>query len=118
MNTALKYDLRPTIHSDYNCQPIDPIRCIYNAVTRIIRNTGEVLNPNECVTPEQAIRAITLDAAWQCHMDDIVGSIEKDKYADFVVLDKDPMKVDPKEIINIKVLQTWFEGKIAYELKP
>ena len=44
LKTALKYDRRPSIHSDYSCQPIDPIRCIYNAASRIIRDTGEVLN--------------------------------------------------------------------------
>ena len=42
--TALNKGLKVSIHSDYNCQPLDPLRCIYNAVTRIIRNTGEVLN--------------------------------------------------------------------------
>ena len=108
LKTALKYDRKPTLHSDYNCQPIDPIRCIYNAVTRIVRNTGEVLNPKECITPLEAIRGLTIDAAWQCHMEDIVGSIEKRKFADFVVLDKDPMKIEPKEILSIQVEQTWF----------
>lgn len=44
MKSALDYGLIPTIHSDYNCQPIDPLRCIYNAVTRIMRQNGEVLN--------------------------------------------------------------------------
>lgn len=74
---------------------MDPIRCIYNAVTRKIKRTGQVLNSNECVTPEQAIRAMTLDSAFQCHMDDMVGSIERAKFGDFVVLDQDPMRVNP-----------------------
>ena len=117
MATALKYDRRPTIHSDYNCQPIDPIRCIYNAVTRIVMKDGTVLNEKECASPEEAIRAITADAAFQCHMDDIVGTIEKGKMADFVILDQDPMKIDPKQIINIKVEQTWADGNLVYDAK-
>ncbi len=48
---------------------------------------NEVLNPNERITVEQGIRAMTSDAAWQCHMDDIVGTLEIGKYGDLVVLD-------------------------------
>ena len=61
---------------------------------------------------------MTINAAYHCHMDDIVGSIEKKKCADLVVLDQDPMKIDPKEIINIKVTQTWFDGRLVYGELP
>lgn len=50
VKSAIDIGLRPTLHSDYNCQPIDPLRCIYNAVTRIMHGTNEVLNPDERVT--------------------------------------------------------------------
>ena len=40
VKTAIKYDRRPSVHSDYNCQPMDPLRCIYNAVTRVVKSTG------------------------------------------------------------------------------
>ena len=76
---------------------------------------GTVLNEKECVSPEEAIRAITADAAFQCHMDDIVGTIEKGKMADFVILDQDPMKIDPKQLINLKVMQTWMDGNLVYD---
>ena len=116
MKTAIELGLRPTIHSDYNCQPLDPIRCIYNAVTRIMRNTeGKVLNEKECVTPYEAIKAMTIDAAWQSHIDDIVGSIEVGKKADFVILDNDPLEVDPTKLIDLKVLQTWMNGRNTYK---
>ena len=39
------------MHSDYNCQPVDPIRCLYNAVTRKMKANGQVLNKDECLTP-------------------------------------------------------------------
>jgi predicted amidohydrolase YtcJ len=86
MKSALECGLTPTIHSDYNCQPVDPLRCIYNAVTRIMKDNGEVLNYKECVSPYQAVKAMTINAAWQCHMEDIVGSLKKGKFADFVIL--------------------------------
>ena len=112
--TALDKGLRISLHSDYNCQPIDPIRYIHNAVTRNIRNTNQQLNPAEAITVTQAIRAVTLDAAWQCQMDDIVGSVEKGKCADFVVLSKDPRQVPPMDILNISVAETWMGGVQRY----
>lgn len=43
MKSASELKLRPSMHSDYNCQPVDPIRCIYNSVTRKMKYNGEVL---------------------------------------------------------------------------
>jgi predicted amidohydrolase YtcJ len=76
-----------------------------------MREGGGALNAAERITVEQALRAVTIDAAWQCRMDHIVGSLEPGKYADLVVLDRDPGSVDPTEIGAIKVLETWFEGR-------
>lgn len=115
MKTAFDLGLKPTIHSDYNCQPVDPLRCIQNAVTRKIKRGGKVLNSDQCVTPYQAIQAVTINAAWQCHMEDITGSIEGGKLADFVILDEDPLKIDPNKIMHIKILQTWLDGKITFD---
>lgn len=102
--------LTPTMHSDYNVTPVDPLRCIYSAVTRKMKANNETLNPKECLTPYEAVKMMTINAAWQCHMDDIVGSIEKGKKADFVILDQNPMTVPESEIINIKVSETWMDG--------
>lgn len=113
-NTALKKGLRISLHSDYNCQPISPLRYIHNAVTRNIRNTEQQLNPAEAITVTQALRAVTLDAAWQCQMDDLVGSIEVGKCADFVVLDQNPYKVSAMDLIDITVLETWMAGIRRY----
>jgi predicted amidohydrolase YtcJ len=110
--SALNKGLRISLHCDYNCTPLEPIRYIHNAVTRNIRGTSEQLNATEAISPMQAIRAVTLDAAWQSQMDDIVGSIEKGKCADFVILDRDPTKVAPMEIIDIAIKQTWMGGQL------
>ncbi len=66
------------------------------------------------MTVEQAIRAATIDAAYHLSMEDKLGSIEPGKYADFVVLDKNPFEVDPLEIEEIDVVMTMMDGKVRY----
>jgi predicted amidohydrolase YtcJ len=109
--SALQRQLRISLHSDYTVTPLGPLRCVDNAVNRTMREGGGVLNPAERITVDQALRAVTIDAAWQCQMDHIVGSLEPGKYADLVLLDRDPYSVDPAEIGAIKVSETWFEGR-------
>lgn len=104
--------IRWTIHSDEMVTPMEPLRCIHNAVTRELwREPGSVLNADECVPVEAAIRAMTADAAWQCHSDHEIGSLEPGKLADFVVLADDPRDVDPKDLAGIDVLGTWMDGE-------
>ena len=60
---------------------------------------------------EAAIRAVTRDAAWLSHSEKEIGSLEPGKLADLVVLENDPRKVEPREISDIKISQTWMDGK-------
>jgi predicted amidohydrolase YtcJ len=60
-HSALAGGLRISLHSDYNVTPIDPLRCIENAVVRDMHEGGGVLNAQECITPIQGIRAMTID---------------------------------------------------------
>jgi predicted amidohydrolase YtcJ len=60
---------------------------------------------------------MTLDAAWQCHSDHEVGSLEVGKFADFVVLDQDPLTVQPETLGSIAVLETWLGGEQVFNLK-
>lgn len=108
--SALAAGLRISLHSDYNVTPIDPLRCIENAVVRDMHEGGGVLNPDERITVTQAVRAMTLDAAWQCHMEDICGSLEVGKAADLVALEKNPFTVPPTDIATIRVHSTWLDG--------
>ncbi len=80
------------------------------AVTRRTR-TGEQIAPDEAITTEQALRAITLDAAWQLFAEERVGSIEAGKLADFTVVDRNPLDVAPSELDEIRVLETWLGGR-------
>lgn len=104
--------IRWTIHSDEMVTPMEPLRCIHNAVTRELwREPGSVLNADECVSVETAIRSMTADAAWQCHSDHEIGTLEAGKLADFVVLAEDPRDVDPRNLAGVEVRETWMGGE-------
>jgi predicted amidohydrolase YtcJ len=109
--SALKAGLRISLHSDWNVTPIDPLRCAEDAVARVMHEGGGVLGTDERIPVEAALRAITIDAAWQCRMDHIVGSLEPGKYADLALLERDPTAVGPTEIASIKVSETWLAGE-------
>lgn len=103
--------IRWTLHSDESVTPIGPLRCIHNAVTRDLwREPGTTLTPDERVPVETAIRSMTADAAWQCHSDHEIGTLEPGKLADIVVLAEDPRTVEPGRIAEIDVLETWMDG--------
>lgn len=108
--SALAAGLRISLHSDWNVTPIEPLRYVEDAVTRIMAESGDVLNGDERIPVEAALRAVTIDAAWQCRADDITGSIEVGKYADLLILEDDPTAVDPTDIANITVSQTLLAG--------
>ncbi|NCF32005.1 MAG: amidohydrolase family protein, partial [Proteobacteria bacterium] len=72
------------------------------------------LSPEERVPVHAALRAMTIDAAWQCHSDHEVGSLEVGKYADFVVLEEDPLSKEPEKLSQIDVLETWVGGMQVY----
>jgi predicted amidohydrolase YtcJ len=112
--SALVGGLRISLHSDYNVTPIDPLRCIQNAVVRDMREGGGVLAPHECITVEQGLRAMTVDAAWQCQMDHMCGSIEVGKAADFVALAEDPLEVAATSLQDIAVHGTWIDAQPAF----
>ncbi|WP_260609540.1 amidohydrolase [Vibrio cholerae] len=115
--TMLELGARITLHSDLSVTPLGPLRMMEQAVTRVMEKSSddEVLNPDETITREQALRAITYDAAWQCHVDQWIGSLESGKLADFVILAKDPITCKSTQIRDIPVLQTWVAGKLRYQ---
>lgn len=105
-----------TLHSDAPVTELSPLRYIHNAVTRQMwREPQSVLAPKERVSVAAAIRAMTRDAAWQCHCEHEVGSLEPGKYADFIVLPADPRKIDPYTIKDLAVEQTWMNGRRVYQ---
>lgn len=85
------------------------------AVLREGLNSGKVSGPEECMSVEEAIRTYTINGAWQDHMEDIKGSIEVGKLADFCVIDRDILEIDPHQIGDISVVMTIVGGKIVFE---
>ncbi|MEO6791167.1 MAG: amidohydrolase, partial [Ornithinibacter sp.] len=112
--SALRAGLRISLHSDWNVTPLEPLRYVQDAVTRIMLESGDVLNGDERIPVEAALRAVTVDAAWQCRAESVTGSIEVGKYADLVLLEEDPTTVDPMTIADIAVSQTRLAGELRF----
>ena len=105
-----------TLHSDFMVTDPDPLHMIEMAVTRKTwKEPDYVLAPQERISVESAIRALTSEAAWQLFSDHEVGSLETGKFADLVILDKDPRSVHPGRIKDIQILETWMDGKQTYK---
>ncbi|RBQ04050.1 amidohydrolase [Pedobacter miscanthi] len=120
--SALAAGMRITLHSDNEVSPLGPLRMMEQSITRIMEEDPkklEVLNEAECLTPEQALVAVTYDAAWQCYADNWVGSLDVDYFADFVILAQDPLSLTKKteqfmKMRDIPVLETWLGGVQVY----
>lgn len=107
-----KEGIRFAYHSDSPVSPYGPLKYITQGVTRVWQSPLErVLGPKERVSVDDAIRAVTIDAAYQMMSDHEVGSLEAGKLADFVVLEKNPRITAPAQIADIKVLETWVGGQ-------
>jgi len=113
MKTALSLGVRCSNHTDFSVLPIDQLLTIWTAVNRMSRS-GQVIGDQERVTPLQALRAITIEAAHHYGEEDRKGSIEVGKLADLTVLSGNPLTVDPMTIKDIKVLGTIKEGRIVF----
>ncbi|MBK5528473.1 amidohydrolase family protein [Pseudomonas sp. TH06] len=126
---ALDYRLRISLHSDCTVTPLGPLRSMEQAVTRKmegIRDTlgnfiddprqQPVLNEGQCLTRQEALKAITYDAAWQCHADGFTGSLQDGNFADFVILAQDPLDetFPATGIRGIEVCETWKGGYKVY----
>jgi predicted amidohydrolase YtcJ len=105
--------LRYTTHNDTPIVPPDMMRLLWASVNRVTRS-GEVLGEAQRATVGEALKSITIDAAYQYFEEDRKGSITVGKMADFVVLDKNPLKVAPDAIKDIVVLQTIKDGVAVF----
>ena len=101
-----------TFHSDYPVAPPEPLLGITLALTRTGQSGARGLGMAQSVSLEQALRMVTIDAAYVLGLDDRVGSLEDGKLADFTVLDQDPHEVRPAEIRNIPVWGTVLGGRV------
>ena len=107
--------LRFTIHCDTPVVPMDPLMLVWSAVNRV-STSGEVIGAEQRIPPMEALRAVTIDAAWQGFEEDTKGSIEPGKFADLVILDDNPLD-RPETIRDIAVLETIVGGETVFK-KP
>jgi predicted amidohydrolase YtcJ len=112
LRTAQDKRVRFTIHLDTPVVPMDPLLLVWTAVRRET-SSGQVLGKGECIDVMQALRAVTIDAAWQVFQEDTRGSIEPGKFADLVVLSEDPL-ADPDALPNIVVEKTLIGGVVFF----
>ena len=110
--SALDKNVRFTIHCDAPVVPMEPLRLIWSAVNRM-SSGGREIGPAERITPMQALRATTIDAAYQYRDEASKGSLETGKLADFVILSASPLD-DPAHIDEIQVLETYVGGERVY----
>ena len=108
--TAQRLGVPFAIHSDAPITPLAPLFTAWCAVNRQTAS-GRVLGESECISVADALRAITLGAAYTLHMDDQIGSIEVGKWADFCVLDQDPSRMVPEKLKDVTVEGTMVGGR-------
>lgn len=117
--TLLDAGIPVSMHADTPFGPPKPLEWVWIAVNRL-GLSGNVRGQSERVTPMQAFRMVTIDAAYTLGVEDKLGSIEPGKFADFTVLEDDPLSVPVEQIRDVKVWGTVLGGKVlpASEVRP
>lgn len=117
--TLLNEGIKVALGSDSPVELPDTMLGIYSAVTR--KDLNGFPNggwfPEEKLTVDEALHGFTIDAAYSSFSEDIKGSIEIGKLADFVVLSEDIYEIEPENIKNVKVLKTFIDGKLVFDIE-
>jgi len=109
--TADRIGLGYSVHTDAPVTPPGHLHTMWAAVNRVTP-TGRVLGETERISVNRAFHAVTIDAAYQLHLDHVIGSLEVGKWADIAVLEEDPYAVDPMAIRDIGVWGTIVGGVV------
>lgn len=109
---AVQYGVPFSSHLDTPVVPMEPLQAVWSQVHRITHG-GKVLGPEQRISVMQALRAVTIDAAWQIFQEGNRGSIEPGKYADLVVLSGNPL-ADPMAMRDLRVDRTVVGGATIY----
>lgn len=105
--------LHPSNHTDFVVAPLDQMFVLWSAVNRISRSGAEI-GPDQRITPQEGLKAMTVWAAEQYREADRKGTLEPGKLADLVILSGNPLEVDPMAIKDITVIETQKEGVSIY----
>ena len=109
LGDAIEAGIKVALHSDMPMAPASPLMLMHAAVNRD-NFAGKVAGPNQRITKIEALKAVTINAAYILRLEKLYGSIEVDKYANFTILDKNPLKIKNNEIKNIQILGTVLKG--------
>ena len=109
---AQDHGLRFSSHMDTPVTPMLPLQAVWSQVHRITYG-GDVLGPEQRISVMDALRAVTIDAAWQVFQEDNRGSLEPGKYADLVMLSGNPLD-DPMAMRELEVERTLVGGATIY----
>lgn len=112
--SAFERGLVVNFHQDTPVTKPDMLHSVWCAVNRITR-AGNVLGPDEKCTVFEALKAVTINAAYEYFEENIKGTISVGKNADFVILDKNPLSISISKIKDIKIIQTIKDGEIVYK---
>jgi predicted amidohydrolase YtcJ len=113
MRDAIDAGLHPTNHTDFVVAPLDQMFMLWSAVNRVSRAGAEV-GADQRVSPIEGLKAMTIWVAEQYGEQASKGSLEPGKLADLVILDLNPLSVDPAQIKDIRVVETIKEGKTIF----
>jgi predicted amidohydrolase YtcJ len=113
MKDAIMAGLNVTSHHDAPVTFPNSMRVLDATVNRITRS-GMILGPDQRISPYDALRSMTIWSANQYFEEKTKGSLAVGKRADLVILDKNPLKIDPLKINGIKVKETIKDGKTVY----
>ena len=109
LGDAIKEGIKVALHSDMPMAPASPLMLMHAAVNRD-NFAGKVAGPNQRISTIEALRAVTINAAYVLRLEKMYGSIEIGKYANFTVLNRNPLIINSNEIKNIKILGTVLKG--------
>jgi predicted amidohydrolase YtcJ len=113
MRDAIDAGLHPTNHTDFVVAPLDQMFMLWSAVNRVSR-AGAEIGLEQRVTTLEGLKAMTIWVAEQYGEQDSKGSLEPGKRADLVILERNPLEVEPKAIKEIKIMQTIKDGRTVY----
>jgi predicted amidohydrolase YtcJ len=99
--------LRYSVHLDTPVVPMQPMQLLWSTVNRI-STSGQVIGAHQRVRPIEALRAMTIDAAWQIFQEDRLGSLEPGKLADMIILNGNPLTAD--DVRELRVVETIVGG--------
>ena len=117
VRTAVELDMQPSLHADSPMFPADGFSMMQTAITRRT-DSGRILNADQSIDVRQALRAVTVNAAYQLGIDRQAGSLEVGKWADLQVVTESPYEVDAQKLNRVQTEQVYVAGRLEFNQAP